>query len=89
MDTQEAILTEIREFRRDYTSFAIESGERLASLETQMKSLCGNGQPGRIALLEVSVEDLKEWKWRMVGISAGAGGVVSAILWIVTNIHKL
>lgn len=40
----------------------------LARLETNMKSLVGNGQPGRVTQLEEAVESLNRWKWIVAGV---------------------
>lgn len=57
-------------------------------IETDMHSLMGNGNPGRIALIERSVETLKKWRWWVAGAAAGGGGVISVLAWIITEIHK-
>lgn len=44
-----------------------------------MYSLVGNGQPGRIALLERAVEALSRWRWWVVGAAAGASTVISVL----------
>ena len=76
-DTIDLILEEIKGLRDDTKA----NGERLARLETQMYSLVGNGQPGRIGLLERAVESLSRWRWWVVGAAAGASGVISVIAW--------
>ena len=78
------ILEELRELRNDTK----ENGERLARLETQMYSLVGNGQPGRIGLLDRSVEKLQQSRWCVVGVSAGSGGVIGALAWVVEVVGK-
>lgn len=73
--TVDLILNEVRELRGDYNKHARDTGERLASLESQMYSLCGNGQPGRIALLETAVEALKRWRWYLAGMGTASVGL--------------
>jgi hypothetical protein len=73
------ILAELKGLRDDTKS----NGERLARLETQMYSLVGNGQPGRIGLLERAVEELKRWRWWVVGAAAGSGAVISVLAWVI------
>ena len=80
-DTSALILTELRELRNDFNDFARQSGERLSKLERDNYLLMGNGQPGRIARLETSVEMLQEWRWWLIGASAGVSTVVSIIAW--------
>jgi hypothetical protein len=84
-DTLSLILSEVQSLRADYNTNARETGERLASLETSMYSLVGNGQPGRITLLERAVQKLQQWRWWVVGAAAGVSGVVSVVAWIVTK----
>ena len=74
-DTQDIILAELR-------AHALSTGERLSALETSMRSLVGNGQPGRISQIEESVKGLERWKWKVLGISTGGSAVVSAVLWL-------
>lgn len=73
------ILQEIKGLRDDTKA----NRERLARLETQMYGLMGNGQPGRISLLERSVDSLKQWRWWVVGAAAGGAAVISVIAWVV------
>jgi hypothetical protein len=82
MDNSDLILSELRDLRKECNASAISTGERLASLETSMTSLVGNGQPGRITLLERGVERLQQWRWKLVGVAGGVAGVVSAVAWI-------
>jgi hypothetical protein len=85
--TQELILAELRALRDDLNGFTRSIGERMATVETQMYTLVGNGQPGRVGLLERSVQKLQEWRWKMLGVSAGVGGVASLVAWLLTP-HK-
>jgi hypothetical protein len=66
-DIPEVILTELRELRSEYNVNAILTSQRLASLETSMTTLVGNGQPGRIAKMEEDVKTLQGWRWWLVG----------------------
>ena len=87
-DTLSLILSEVQSLRADYNANARETGERLASLETSMYSLVGNGQPGRITILEQRLDDLRRWHWRMVGIATGVATVVSGIVTTVALLLK-
>lgn len=78
-DTTSLILSEVQGLRSDVAENAVATGERIASLETLMKLLIGNGQPGRITLIEEAVNDLQAWRWKMLGICTGASGVVSVV----------
>lgn len=47
--------------------FQIHVVETLAELKTDMHNLVGNGQPGRVRVLEKKVEDLGKWRWLITG----------------------
>lgn len=81
-DTSALILSELRDLRSAFNDNARDTGERLARLETSMHTLIGNGQPGRITLLETAVDQLKQFRWWMIGAAAGVSAVVSAVAWI-------
>lgn len=84
-DTSDIILTELRELRTDFNTFARASGERLSRLERDNYTLLGNGQPGRITLLERAVERLQQWRWKLVGIASGVSAAVSVIAWVLKH----
>jgi hypothetical protein len=86
--TQELILDELRALRSDFNTYARDTGERVSSLETEMRSIVGNGQPGKLALLETAVDALKQWRWWLIGAAAGGGGVISALAWVVLEGKK-
>jgi hypothetical protein len=75
------ILTEIRELRKDFNTYARDMESRTAVLESEMHSLMGNGQPGRITLLERAVDRLNGWKWWLVGVAAGCSSLMGVIGW--------
>ena len=81
--TQDIILGELRALRTDFNGYARETGERISVIETDMHSLMGNGNPGRITLIERSVDALMKWRWWLVGASAGGVGVISVLAWVV------
>ena len=91
-DTQDLILTELQQLRRDFSKFAFETGQRVSTLEAEVHGLVGNGQPGRVALLEEATRELSQWRWRLVGASAGSSGaisiVVSVVAWILDRARK-
>lgn len=88
-DVSELILAEVRELQRSVNENIRVTGERLSALETSMRALIGNGNPGRITLLERAVTRLQEWRWKMLGIYMGASAVVSVIAWLVVLVlHK-
>jgi hypothetical protein len=79
----ELILSELRELRADFNENARKTGERLASLETDMHDLQGNGQPGRVTKAEDAIQAIKQRIWWLLGAAAGVSGVVTCIAWIV------
>jgi hypothetical protein len=63
--------TEFREFREDIASWRQNSGERLAKLESEVKSgVSGNGQPSRLAIVEDRVDALQRDRWFGAGVVA-------------------
>lgn len=87
-DIQELILAELRELRINFNVHALDVGKRLAILEQQMHDLCGNGQPGRVALLERAVRHLQQWRWWILGLSAGVSGAVGGVAWMLREVLK-
>lgn len=63
-------------------------GERLARLETHVESLVGNGQPGRLTLVENKVSELQHWRWKATGIYTGASAVISAVVAFLYHLWK-
>jgi len=88
METSDIILEELRALRSDYNENARKTGERLAKLEEQMHDLCGNGQPGRIRILELTVERLQAWRWYLIGSSAAASTIVVGAAWLIAEVVK-
>lgn len=41
--------------------------ENLAELKVNMHNLVGNGQPGRVSVLEAEVKALGKWRWLITG----------------------
>lgn len=39
--------------------------------DVQLKDLMGNGQPGRVKILEDNVQDLLSMKWKLAGFVVG------------------
>jgi hypothetical protein len=89
--TSDLILIELRDLRTDFNENARVTGERLASVETSMNALVGNGQPGRITNIETDVDTLKGWKESLVGLwalVAALGSIVgSGGMWIIEHFH--
>lgn len=89
--TSDLILIELRDLRTDFNENARVTGQRLASVETSMTALVGNGQPGRITNIETDVDTLKGWKQGLVGLwalVAAIGSIVgSGSMWIIEHFH--
>jgi len=76
-------LTELQELRTDFNNFARGTGERVSSLEIQVKhEISRNGQPSRLQVIEDRVEPLSAWLWRMVGICAGVSVMFTVLGWL-------
>jgi chitodextrinase len=86
--TQELILGELRALRSDFNIYARQTGERISALETDMHDLKGNGQPGRVGLLERAVTKLSQRMWWAIGAAAGASGVISVLVWVVKETSR-
>lgn len=53
-----------------------ELSTQVTEVRTKVVGLVGNGQPGKIQLLEADVSLLKEWKSKQTGIVAAISGVI-------------
>lgn len=63
----------------EHEDFQVKVLEGLTRLETHMEVLIGNGQPGKITLMENDINDLKQKSWKTSGIVIGISGVLSAV----------
>lgn len=104
MDTQieqlilseiQGLRSELQDFRAETHTWQQEAGERVAALETSMKAVVGNGQPGRLQLVEKAaaangqaIAALERWKYKTIGMAMGVSGVVTAIAWVVARIVR-
>jgi hypothetical protein len=77
------ILSELQALRKDFNKYARDMESRTTAIETQMYSLMGNGQPGRIAIIEKAVERLNRWRWWLVGVAAGCSSLIGVIAWLI------
>jgi hypothetical protein len=73
------ILDELRELRSSFNEHAQDVVQRLSKLETQSESIVGNGQPGRLTIVENKVGDLQHVQWLVRGIYIGVSALVSFI----------
>lgn len=74
----EVILTEVRDLRAELNAGLKSNGERLSALETHMRGLVGNGQPGRIQNLETAIAEIKRYKYYLAGIATAVATFASA-----------
>jgi hypothetical protein len=77
------ILSELQALRKDFNKYALDMESRTTALETQMHSLMGNGNPGRMALVERAVEMLNRWRWWVLGCAAGCSSLIGVIGWLI------
>ena len=92
LTTTQVILAELREIRGEMQQNQIDVVQRLASLEAQMKSLLGNGQPGRIGALESAISAVNRFKYTVVGYAMGVAGLVSLgttllLIWVTSRVR--
>ncbi len=62
--------------------------EKLARLETKMDTLVGNGQPGRMKLVEDKVEKLERSDQRNNFLNRIVNGAISAAISVAIALHK-
>lgn len=75
--------TEWRDFRESVASWQQNTGERMTQLQTQMRDLYGNGQPGRVSKLESKTEKHS----RVIWLVMGAWTVINAIIAYCFRVH--
>src|SRR5579862_6571440 len=88
MDTGQLILTEIQAIRSDLQEFRSEvhawqqgAGERVAALESQVKTgVTGNGQPSRLTTVESKVANLEKAWWKLAGACSAVWTIVTVVL---------
>jgi hypothetical protein len=81
LDEIRAVREELRDFRETVTGWRQEMGERVATIETQIRpAILGNGQPSRLAVVESHVDDLRRERWRLAGIATGVSGLFMLVL---------
>lgn len=88
------IMTEIHGLRErmdqrfdDQDKVITEHTKQLTELSVQMKSLVGNGQPGRVSKLEDEVSSLKMYRTKLVAYVTVIGGLVTAAFHWLTRSH--
>lgn len=72
--------SEWRDFRDNDSAWKQSTGERLAQVETHIKTgITGNGQPSRLKVVEDSVAKLDRFKYWLLGAASGVSSVVSIL----------
>jgi hypothetical protein len=61
-----------------------EISNKLAEINTKVTSLVGNGQPGKITLIESRLADLEVWKAKALG-SISAIMVIIGMMWKIAD----
>jgi hypothetical protein len=82
-DLSSVILSELRALRDDFNEHTRNTTERLTKLETQMYAIVGNGV--RLGQAEEDIESLKQWRWRMAGITTAVSTVISVLAWFIKH----
>ena len=78
LDEIRAVRDEVREFRKDVQEWRQETGERIATIESQIKpAILGNGQPSRLSQIDDRVTALERSYWKMVGMASASGALVA------------
>ena len=82
------LIEEVRDFRNEVTQWRLGMEGRLVTTETQMKTIVGNGQKGRMKEAEDNIISLQNAKNHMYGVSVGAATVVTCIGWFIHELLK-
>lgn len=88
MELAREILEEVRALRSELSDYRQETENRLTTVETQIKPLFDNGQPGVLTKLQDGLNDHKAWRWKITGICAGVSGAITAAGWIINFTRK-
>jgi hypothetical protein len=91
--THPADLAQVMESLREIRSEQVTQGKDLASVKESLHSIVGNGQPGRLGIVEQDIKDLREWQAHSKGWFAGLSGVAAVFgavgHWLVDSMrHK-
>lgn len=81
LDEIRAVRDELREFRSDVNGWRQDTGERVATIESQIKpTIIGNGQPSRLAVVEEQVDELRRDRWRLTGAASAGGAIIGVVI---------
>jgi uncharacterized protein involved in exopolysaccharide biosynthesis len=75
------IRAEISALRSETAGLRTDLGERLAVAESQIEDVLGNGQPGRLKIVEDAVAALLNYRFWLLGVAATVGVVAAIVGW--------
>jgi hypothetical protein len=76
-----AVRTEMQDLRKDMQGWQQDTGERIATIESQIKpTIIGNGQPSRLAVVEEQVDELRRDRWRLTGAASAGGAIIGVVI---------
>jgi ElaB/YqjD/DUF883 family membrane-anchored ribosome-binding protein len=78
-ETLKEISSSVEGSREDASKWRQMAESRMSTLEAEMKTVLGNGQPGRLTIAELAVDELKLFKAQAVAIGAAIGGLIGMI----------
>jgi hypothetical protein len=77
MDTATLILEEMKQLRESVDGMRSEELQRMTTLETKVKPLFDNGQPGEITKLGDRLTHLEHWRIRLTSYAAALSATIS------------
>lgn len=87
MDTSTTlILEEMRQLRESVDNMRSEVLQRMTALETRVKPLFDNGQPGELTKLADRVGRLEHWRIRLTSYAAALSATVSVAVSILAQL---
>ena len=78
-ESQKAIFLSLESSRMDASKWRQMAEGRMSTLETEMKTVLGNGQPGRLTAAELALGELKLFKALAVAIGSAIGGLIGTL----------
>lgn len=79
---------EFRAFREQVTDWQRDMVGRTSTLETQVKSVVGNGQPGRLGVAEDKLDSLRRDRWIISGVLLSASTLIGWAMHLLPWVHK-
>jgi hypothetical protein len=78
-ESQKAIFSSIEASRGETSEWRQIAENRMSTLEAEMKTVLGKEQPGRLAMAEMAVGELKLFKAQAVALGSAIGGLIGII----------